>query len=78
MTPGPRTNQSYRCEYCSEINLNRQELYNHILNNHKKWTLCAKICPTQNSFENKMKAIHNKFSSNHTLEKKQLIELQEQ
>ena len=69
MTPGPGRDRSYKCDYCSEINFKKPELYNHIISTHKKCTVCAKVCPTQNSFENHMKAIHNKSSSKHTLER---------
>ena len=61
--------KSFKCDYCSETNLTRQALYNHILNKHKKCTMCEKICPTQNSFENHMKVIHHTSSSKHTLER---------
>ena len=67
MTPGPGKDRSFKCDNCSETNLNRQELYNHILNKHKKCTICEKICPNQNSFENHMKVIHHTSSSKHTL-----------
>ena len=36
MTPGPGKDRSYKCIYCSSNNLKRQELYDHILNSHKK------------------------------------------
>ena len=69
MTPGSGKDKSFKCDYCSETNLTRQALYNHILNKHKKCTMCAKVCPTQNSFENHMKVIHRTSSSKHTLER---------
>ena len=69
MTPGPGKDRSYKCNYCSTNNLKRQELYNHILESHKKCTICDKVCPTQSSFESHMKAIHLKPSSKHTLER---------
>ena len=69
MKPSPGNDPSYECDYCSEINLKNPQLYNQIIIIHKKCTVCAKVCPTQNSFENHMKAIHNKFYSKHTLER---------
>ena len=48
------------CNYCSTNNLKRQELYNHILESDEKCTICDKVCPTQSSYENHMKAIHLK------------------
>ena len=74
MTPGPGRDRSYKCDYCSEVNFNRSELINHILKNHKKCTICAKICPTQNLFENHMKSIHHKASPKHTLEREPSLE----
>ena len=68
-TPGPEKDRSFKCDNCSETYINMQELYNHILNKHKKCTMCEKICPTQNSFENHMKVIHHTSSSKHTLER---------
>ena len=65
----PGRDQSYKFDYCIEINFKKPEQYNHNKSTHKKCTVCAKVCPTQNSFENHMKAIHNKSSLKHTLER---------
>ena len=70
MTPGPGRDISFKYDYCSEENFNRSEPIYHILKNHKNCTICAKVCPTQNLFENHMKAIHHKASQKYTFERK--------
>ena len=69
LTLGPGDNVIYKCDYCKSLQLTREQLFNHITNNHKRCTICAKVFSTSKSFEKHDKPNHHKATAKHTLER---------
>ena len=69
VTLGPGDTVSYKCDYCKSLQLTREQLFNHIPNNHKRCTICAKVFSTSKSFEKHDKPNHHKATAKHTLER---------
>ena len=64
---------AYKCDYCNEKLVNKNNLENHISKEHITCNLCMEIFPTITSLNTHITAVHDKLKIKHKIKKKNLV-----
>ena len=64
------SDSTYKCDNCNSTFIDKVKLSDHILKEHEKCNVCAKVFQNRESFDTHIEAVHKKPKLKHSLEKR--------